>query len=952
MAKRCLGCMKMKNQSPVCEHCGFNENIPNFPHQLPLDTLLRGQYRVGKVLGQGGFGITYMGWDENLDVPIAIKEYFPNGFVNRECTHSLSVTCGDSNRQLFYHNRERFIREARALAKLRDVPGIVRIHNFFQENDTAYIVMEYVEGIDLKRYIRMRNRTLTASEALNILKPVMEALSHVHEAGLVHRDITPDNIMILPDGSAKLLDFGAVREVLDADADKQLSQATEAILKQGFAPMEQYQNKGSLGPWTDVYALCATMYYCITGRVPPDAPARLLDNKPLDWNLVPGLNQQQIAALERGMAILPKQRTASVAQLLNELYNGAQPAAQNYVNSAIQGNAMPNDFRNAYSTSAYSNSIPDPISNTGRNPGYPNHTVPLDANPLGGYQAAQSARPISGYQAPVTPIQPIPSVSYAPPVTKKKSKKGLIIGIAAACVAAVVAISGMSGGDSSSPSKPESGIRIQEPKVKLSNPSQDLESVIAEGVDYTYDYQNGSRLELYFDNNDLERCRLYYNDKGTLEYKFVAEYNEYGDILKHWAYKGQDSLLRQDIRTYDKDGNLLSIQKASSLGTILENREYTYDRGSLTKIVETDGQRNVKETRTYEYDSNGKETASRLDRSDGSFTEWTYNEWEKTKTQHTYDKKGQLERWYEYTYDSEGNRLGTITHKADGSVENTSQSVYNPEGNLIREEWFTPEGNLSYTMTYQYINGEISIGNRYETPSYVSDSETVTDITGTYVLDFDYAVSYYSDTPSHTNSITTYNELGNSLERISYNQDGTISNMSQYKYDAFGNDLGYTYTYYFSDRSYDVTEYDENHDAVGKNSYDAAGKMETWTEYVYDSRGLCVKETTYKANGSTDNVLEILYDSNNEPTKRSRTTYNDDGTRNVYVSDGDYNTLSSTTYDAAGNVKYSSTYQYEWTDFGEPAKAYVYDKNGKLSYWMEYFYDENGNYLDLETHFD
>lgn len=321
MATRCPGCMRLKEKSPVCEHCGYNENVPNYSHQLPVGTKLHGQYTVGKVLGQGGFGITYIGWDDFLQTPIAIKEYYPNSFVNRECSVSLNVNCaGEGAEGLFHHNKERFLREARILAKLQNVPGIVRVQNLFEANNTAYIVMEYVEGIDLKHYIRMQNRVLTCQETFSVLRPIMYALQKVHEAELVHRDISPDNIMILPDGSAKLLDFGAAREVENAEVDKELPQSTEAILKHGFAPIEQYRRRGSLGPWTDVYALCATMYYCMTGKVPSSAPERITDDDNVDWTRIPGMNRQQIEALEKGMTIMPKDRTHSVEQLYRGLF--------------------------------------------------------------------------------------------------------------------------------------------------------------------------------------------------------------------------------------------------------------------------------------------------------------------------------------------------------------------------------------------------------------------------------------------------------------------------------------------------------------------------------------------------------------------------------------------------------------------------------------------------------
>ena len=305
MAKRCLGCMKLKENSPICEHCGYNENVPNYPNQLPVGTILRGSYTVGKVLGQGGFGITYIGWDHSLESVVAIKEFYPSGVVSRD---GQTVCCNGKEAEVpFSRNRERFLKEAKILAKLQNVPGVVRVQNLFSENNTVYIVMEYVKGIDLRQYIRMQNRALTAKEILPLLRPVLYALHKVHGAGLIHRDIAPDNIMILPDGTAKLLDFGAAREVADAGVDKELPQSTEAILKHGFAPIEQYRRRGSLGPWTDVYALCATIHYCMTGKLPKPALDRI-DNKELNWSSVPGLTAEQIAALNRGMEPLPADR--------------------------------------------------------------------------------------------------------------------------------------------------------------------------------------------------------------------------------------------------------------------------------------------------------------------------------------------------------------------------------------------------------------------------------------------------------------------------------------------------------------------------------------------------------------------------------------------------------------------------------------------------------------------
>lgn len=313
----------------VCEHCGNDARRNNLSHQLPMGTILRGQYLVGRVLGQGGFGITYLGWDLNLDIPIAVKEFYPSSFVNRDCTQTLNVTStGDQGTAFFEKTRERFLKEARTLAKLRNIPAIVHVHNFFEENNTAYIIMEYIDGVTLKDHIRLHGAQITVQSIFSILQPVMDALCKVHGLGIVHRDISPDNIMILRDGSAKLLDFGAVREVENADVDKALTRSTEAILKHGFAPIEQYQSRGGLGPWTDVYALCATIYYCITGRVPPDAPLRVMGDAEINWNLVPGLTAQQVAVLARGMELLPKNRIRSVEELRAGLFGGTWETAQ------------------------------------------------------------------------------------------------------------------------------------------------------------------------------------------------------------------------------------------------------------------------------------------------------------------------------------------------------------------------------------------------------------------------------------------------------------------------------------------------------------------------------------------------------------------------------------------------------------------------------------------------
>ena len=320
---RCMGCMAM-TENEICEKCGWSDGRTNEPHQLPVGYVLHGQYRIGRVLGQGGFGITYLGWDDFLEIPVAIKEFFPNSMVNRECSMTTKVHCyTEQVTPQYVMSKERFLREAKALARFEDEPAIVRIRNFFQENETAYIVMEYVRGTNLAAYVNIRGGKLSPEETFRILRPIMEALDTVHKADLVHRDISPDNIMLHPRGGAKLLDFGAVRAVESAEAGKDMQRSTEAILKHGFAPMEQYQSRGGLGPWTDEYALCATIYYCLTGRIPEEAPRRMLEEIEIDWD-IPGLTERQKAALAKGMSLRSKDRHGSVGELIRDLFGSGE----------------------------------------------------------------------------------------------------------------------------------------------------------------------------------------------------------------------------------------------------------------------------------------------------------------------------------------------------------------------------------------------------------------------------------------------------------------------------------------------------------------------------------------------------------------------------------------------------------------------------------------------------
>lgn len=285
-------------------------------HVLKEGQLLHGRYEIREVLGQGGFGITYKGLDHTLDIAVAIKEYYPQGYVTRNAVYSELLTITqDKYKDAFERGKEKFLKEARTVARFQKERGIVSVNDFFEENNTAYIVMEYLEGLTLKQYIDTQG-LFDAAMLRDLMAPVIEALDAVHGAGLIHRDISPDNIMLLPNGTAKLMDFGAARDYTEF-GEKSLS----ILLKHGYAPEEQYRTHGVQGPWTDIYALCATMYRCITGILPPQSIERMQEDtlkspSELGFAIPSGME----AALMKGMAIFAKNRYQDVGELCEDMY--------------------------------------------------------------------------------------------------------------------------------------------------------------------------------------------------------------------------------------------------------------------------------------------------------------------------------------------------------------------------------------------------------------------------------------------------------------------------------------------------------------------------------------------------------------------------------------------------------------------------------------------------------
>lgn len=291
---------------------------------LKPGVILKERYKIEEVIGAGGFGITYRAWDPLLQSYVAIKEYYPSGIATRSADSSkVCVPVGQEQRE-YHRGRIRFLKEAQDVARFQSEPNIVSIYDYLEENDTAYMVMEYLHGCTLKQYIREHGGRLDTDHILHICLSVLDALAVVHKAGMIHRDISPENIFICEDLTVKLIDFGAAKQVyLDGE------QTMSVVLKPGYAPPEQYAKKDKQGPWTDIYALGATLYFAATGEKPEESFGRVLEDtiKPV-CEVNPEIPRAMSQVIRRAMSVKIEDRYQTVEAMREALLAGEGQNAQ------------------------------------------------------------------------------------------------------------------------------------------------------------------------------------------------------------------------------------------------------------------------------------------------------------------------------------------------------------------------------------------------------------------------------------------------------------------------------------------------------------------------------------------------------------------------------------------------------------------------------------------------
>lgn len=331
----CMGCMEDRGPAAQCTHCGYTEGTkPDSPLHLRARTELHGQYVVGRVLGHGGFGITYLGWDLNLERKIAIKEYLPSGVAVRNELSAEVMPFSGETRKDFEYGLEKYLDEARTVARFQTHPAIVHVLNFFRSNGTAYLVMEYLEGATLERFLEANGGKVSYETMIKVMVPVLEALGTVHQQGILHRDISPDNVYITRKWQVKILDFGAARYALG-----QKSRNLSVILKEGYAPVEQYHSKGNQGPWTDVYCCGATLYRALTGVIPPGS----LDRMQADTMKTPSalgavVSIEQERAILKALSVHPEYRFHTM-QAFKDALTGLLSVPENEMEAIRVGGA-------------------------------------------------------------------------------------------------------------------------------------------------------------------------------------------------------------------------------------------------------------------------------------------------------------------------------------------------------------------------------------------------------------------------------------------------------------------------------------------------------------------------------------------------------------------------------------------------------------------------------------
>ncbi|MCC8082326.1 MAG: FHA domain-containing serine/threonine-protein kinase [Lachnospiraceae bacterium] len=312
----CTNCLNGTLQNGICTSCHKHagDTAPRKPNTLPDRYMLGSRYYLGRVIGKGGFGITYMAWDRERRERVIVKELYPSQDVTRD-SHTGRVTPVPGQEACFQKYKQRFKEEAQTLYSFQREPTILNVYGLLEANGTVYYSMEYLSGWDMKTFLQNQGK-IGWGQLSCYVRDILRTLRVIHAKNLIHRDITPDNIFLISDRNAKLIDFGSVRCYNDGTG-------LTALVKAVFAPPEQYYTDGNQGPWTDIYSLCVTMYYALSGICPPKAPDRISKDGTVPiGQICPGLPGHVVKAIQKGMSIRIEDRYSNVGAFATALFPG------------------------------------------------------------------------------------------------------------------------------------------------------------------------------------------------------------------------------------------------------------------------------------------------------------------------------------------------------------------------------------------------------------------------------------------------------------------------------------------------------------------------------------------------------------------------------------------------------------------------------------------------------
>ncbi|MCM1092211.1 MAG: protein kinase, partial [Butyrivibrio sp.] len=785
----CYNCFHEKTQDGACPVCGYSpeQDRDKYPLALPHGTILNGKYILGRVLGQGGFGITYVAQEWKSKKRVAVKEYLPDTMATRIEGHTVSAYSGQRE-ESFNYGKECFLSEAKTLAEFIGNENIVRIHSYFEENGTAYFVMEYVEGVSFQTYIKEQGGKIGWQDAERIMFPIMDALAAVHAKGIIHRDVTPDNIFITENGAVKLLDFGAARYSL---GDR--SRSLDVVLKHGYAPKEQYTRRGRQGAYTDVYSVAACFYFAVTGHKPPDSIERLDED-----DLIPPsslgvkVSEAQEDALLKGLSVQAADRYQNMAD-----FKAAMMAGEESVSAAGEINTknVPKHMEVTGNESEYvrkkNELAPEDVET--RNDKTQKERIVENDNLSKDRHTLDGSKEDNGFNRFVARLQ----------------ERKLLFPVAIAAAALIVVLTAVAIGVSSSNRE-----TVQNTDATLSdtNPrsSTDKTSVVDGGetvqepeVETVYkvtkytrsDIEDGSVYyeEFTYDENGNQLTELNQYDWGSYEY--TNTYDENGNRL---TLRGEidGRLYSSEVNTYDANGNALTLTSMyyNEDGTTTSSvYQYSYDAdgNKLIQRYEYEKDGTLVESQEYTYDASGNELTMR---------------WEKEKA---------LYRLEEATYDVAGNKLTEIVYNGDGTIYERTRYYYDEKGNMLSYTVYDADDKISYKGEYTY-------------------DEKNQEVTSVF-----YSSLFTDELKLSTRQEYTYDEEGRKLTWlcIYYRNGGEIEEKTTYTYDEYGNLLTYDGYDYDSRRiieSYSYI-YDEHGNILKKDTYDGRNnnKLVESEEYEY-----------------------------------------------------------------------------------------------------------------------